>query len=171
MADITFSLNGNSVTASEDLADLPLVDFLQQDMGLTGTKFCCGIGVCRACTVAVQKGPDTPLDVALACSTPLSQVQGLAIYTIEAVAEGSDLHPIQTAMLTNFSFQCGYCTPGFVMAAMALWARLEWAPIPKADLDLAIEQAIGAHICRCSGYVRYYAAIREAILNQGGLVI
>ena len=170
MADITFEINGQQVTAPSDLADLPLIDYLQEDKGLTGTKFCCGIGICRACTVSVQRSAGAPREVLLACSTPLSEMEGLSVHTVEGVAAGGQLHPLQQALLTNFSFQCGYCTPGFLMAAKTLWDRLELSPIPAIALDDAIEQAIGAHICRCTGYVRYYAAIKEAIVNQGGLV-
>ncbi|SDE53923.1 (2Fe-2S)-binding protein [Kordiimonas lacus] len=170
MADISFILNGTGVTASANLSDLPLVDFLQEDQGLTGTKFCCGIGVCRACTVSVRRAPGAPPEVLLACSTPLSQMAGLEVYTVESVATDGMLHPLQEALLKGFAFQCGYCTPGFLMAAITLWDRLKAAPIPASALDAAIDQAIGDHICRCTGYVRYYEAIKQAILNEGGLV-
>ena len=170
MADIHFTVNGILYSAREELAELPLVDFLQEDAGLTGTKFCCGIGVCRACTVAVRRFQDAPMEVLLACSTPLSQVAGLSLYTVEGLAVGDKLHPLQEALLTGFAFQCGYCTSGFLMAAIALWDRLKMAPIPAADLDAAIEQAIGEHICRCTGYVRYYEAIKQAITAAGGLL-
>lgn len=168
---VNFSVNGSPVSVSGDERHLLLIDYLQEDLGLTGTKFCCGIGVCRACTVKVQRQPDAPMDVLLSCSTPLSTLDGFEIFTIENVAVDNDLHPLQEAFLTNFAFQCGYCTSGFLMAAISLWDRLVTNPIPKPALDAAIENAIGAHICRCTGYVRYHEAVKSAIINQGGLVI
>ncbi|WP_372864913.1 (2Fe-2S)-binding protein [Spongiibacter sp.] len=170
MADIEFSVNGRAVSAGAELAELPLVDYLQEDLGLTGTKFCCGIGVCRACTVTVKRYSGAPLDVLLACSTPLSQLQGVSVYTVEQLASGGSLHPLQSAMLTEFAFQCGYCTPGFLMAATALWDRLAAQPIPADELDEAIQMAVGEHICRCTGYVRYHTAIKRAITEAGGLL-
>ncbi len=170
MADISFSVNGKSVTAPAAEADLPLVEFLQDDLRLTGTKFCCGIGVCRACTVSVRRQPGAPPEPMISCSTPLSQIQGVAITTVEGVAQSGKLHPLQTAFLEHFAFQCGYCTPGFLMAAVILWERLQVRPIPLNDLDTVIADALGEHICRCSGYVRYYEAVRDAILKQPGMV-
>ncbi len=170
MNDIEFTVNGQWVTAPANLSSLPLVDFLQEELGLTGTKFGCGIGVCRACTVAVRRRAEAPLEVLLACSTPLAEVAGLKVFTIEGVAQGGKLHPLQTAILEEFAFQCGYCTPGFVMAAFELWDRLESSPVPLPALDEMIHAALGAHVCRCTGYLKYYAAVRKAILNEGGLV-
>ena len=83
MNDIEFTVNGQWVTAPANLSSLPLVDFLQEELGLTGTKFGCGIGVCRACTVAVRRRAEAPLEVLLACSTPLAEVAGLKVFTIE----------------------------------------------------------------------------------------
>ncbi len=171
MADISFSVNGNPVSALAADGDIPLVDFLQENLNLTGTKFCCGIGVCRACTVSVRRQPGAPPEPMIACSTPLSQLRGVAVTTVEGVATASGLHPLQMAFLEHFSFQCGYCTPGFLMAAITLWERLQVSPIPAGDLDKAIDDALDAHICRCSGYVLYYQAVRAAILEQGGMVV
>ncbi|NQZ07398.1 MAG: 2Fe-2S iron-sulfur cluster binding domain-containing protein [Algicola sp.] len=169
MDNITFSVNGKPVKASAAEADLPLVDFLQEDLGLTGTKFCCGIGVCRACTVSVRRQPGAPPEPMIACSTPLSSLQGVEISTIESVANHDTLHPLQQAFLTHFSFQCGYCTSGFLMAAMTLWDRLVDNPINKQDLDEVVHNTLKDHICRCTGYIRYYEAVKAAILNQPGM--
>ncbi|KKJ76775.1 hypothetical protein WH95_11655 [Kiloniella litopenaei] len=170
MADISFSVNGKAVHASQDEADLPLIDFLQEDLNLTGTKFCCGIGVCRACTVSVRRQPGAPSEPMIACSTPLSSLSGVEVYTVESVAENGKLHPLQQEFLDHFSFQCGYCTPGFLMAAMTLWDRLTDNPIPKDALDKVIDDALKDHICRCTGYIRYYEAVKAAILKQPGMV-
>ena len=171
MDNIQFKVNGKAITAALDDSDLPLVDFLQQDLHLTGTKFCCGIGVCRACTVSVQRQPGAPSEPMLACSTPLSSLQGANISTIEGVAQDDKLHPLQQAMLDQFSFQCGYCTSGFLMAAMTLWDNLLDDPIAKAAVDSVVHETLKDHLCRCSGYVRYYDAVKLAILNQPGMTL
>ncbi|RED50825.1 (2Fe-2S)-binding protein [Aestuariispira insulae] len=168
--DIRFSVNGKPVTAPGDEPDLPLVDFLQEDLGQTGTKFCCGIGVCRACTVAVRRHPQAPLEPMLSCSTPVSELEGVDILTVEGQSVDGHPNALQEALLTNFAFQCGYCTPGFVMAATVMMDRLRRSPVKMEDLDPFIDNWLGDHICRCTGYVRYYRAIKQVILNSPGLV-
>jgi aerobic-type carbon monoxide dehydrogenase small subunit (CoxS/CutS family) len=169
---IAFAVNGapHQVDASrgEDL----LIDYLHEDLNLTGAKLCCGIAVCRACTVAMTKPPNEAATPIVACSTSLQMIDGAEITTIEGVtpANGS-LLPIQQAFLSEFAFQCGYCAPGFVIASHIFLERLNRAPISRSQLDNAIAEAIGAHICRCTGYVRYHAALRktaEALLEGRG---
>jgi aerobic-type carbon monoxide dehydrogenase small subunit (CoxS/CutS family) len=166
---ISININGKVVqrTVSDDLA---LVDFLQEELGLTGTKLCCGIGVCKACTVAVKQTPQSLLQPILACSTPAVLLDGQSITTIEGIAPPQKLSPVQQAFLDHFAFQCGYCTPGFVLATTILIERLRGAPVPLGELDDAIANAVGQHICRCTGYDRYYRAIRAVILSEPGLV-
>lgn len=169
---IRFTVNGQSHEIDATRGDDRLIDFLQEDLNLTGTKFCCGIGICRACTVAVAKPPSPVPSPTIACSTPLSLLDGCAVTTIEGLSQGDSLLPVQEAFLRHFAFQCGYCTPGFVMAAQIFLDDLATAP-PPADLDAAIARAIGDHICRCSGYVRYVTALREtalAVLAERGVV-
>lgn len=171
---ISFTVNGTLHTVDQSRAEDKLLDFLHEDLGLTGTKFCCGIGVCRACTVAVAKPPAQAKEPVISCSTALALLQGTEVTTVEGVSKGPDIHPIQQAFLENFSFQCGYCTPGFVMASTIFldWlakAKAEGVTLDDAALDRAIEDAIGTHICRCTGYVRYYEAVRStalALLNE-----
>ncbi|HEX4571203.1 MAG TPA: 2Fe-2S iron-sulfur cluster-binding protein [Dongiaceae bacterium] len=146
--------------------DLLLLDWLQEDLGLTGTKFCCGIGVCRACTVAVQWTPGHPSEPVLACSIPAAALDGHAVTTVEGLAGPTGLSALQEAFLTAFAFQCGYCTPGFLMAAHILLARLRAAPIGRDRIDAAIDQACGAHICRCTGYASYRRAIRKVVFAE-----
>ncbi|MCP3880832.1 MAG: (2Fe-2S)-binding protein, partial [Sulfitobacter sp.] len=80
------------------------------------------------------------------------------------------LSPVQQAFMAHYSFQCGYCTPGFVNAATLLLERLEKHPIPLADLESTIEAALENHICRCTGYVRYYEAVRDVVMKTPGLI-
>ena len=151
--------------------DLPLIDFLQDVLDLTGTKFCCGIGVCRACTVAVWRTPNSVPDVLLTCVTKAIEVDGQSIRTVEglAAADGK-LSALQQAFLDDYAFQCGYSTPGFLMAGEVLLQQLKISPIAASQVDEAIMNAVGSHICRCTGYVRYHAAIRKVILATPGLV-
>lgn len=161
---ISFTVNGTPQTVSDDQADMKLLDYLHETMNQTGTKFCCGMGVCRACTVSMTKAPNRTAVPIVSCSTALALVDGTDITTIEGVSDGTELHPIQTAFLENFSFQCGYCTPGFVMASKIFLDWLQTAPVTEDQLDAAIEDAIGDHICRCTGYVRYHEALKKTAL-------
>lgn len=166
---IQFRLNGESVQV-EASEDTRLVDVLSDDLGMTGTKFCCGIGVCRACTVGARSHPDALEIPMLSCSTPISAVEGYDIRTVEGLADGDRPSLLQESFLEHFAFQCGYCTPGFLMAATLLLERLQASPIHESEIDDAIEEACGAHICRCTGYVKYYEAMRKAILETEGAV-
>jgi len=151
--------------------DLPLIDFLQDVLDLTGTKFCCGIGVCRACTVAVWRTPNSVPDVLLTCVTKAIEVDGQSIRTVEGLAAtDGKLSALQQAFLDDYAFQCGYSTPGFLMAGEVLLQQLKVSPIAPSQVDEAIMNAVGSHICRCTGYVRYHAAIRKVILSTPGLV-
>ena len=170
--NLEFTLNNQAIVRRDVDPNQKLNDFLREDLGMTGTKFGCGIAVCRACTVALQRVPGARMVPLRTCTTPLSAINGKIITTVEGLA-GSDgqLHPLQKAFLKHFSFQCGYSAPGFLMASLCLIDKLQHSPIPKASVDAAIEEAVGQHVCRCTGYVRYYQAIREVILETPGLVI
>lgn len=169
LVPIQFHVNGRPVNTTVP-TDLSLVDFLREELGLSGTRLCCGIGVCKACTVAARRAPGSQAQPMLACSTPVALLQGQSITTVEGVGSPDRLSPLQQAFLDHFAFQCGYCTPGFVMAATMLVERLRAAPIPRDQLDAAIEEAVGQHICRCTGYARYHQAIRAVVLAEKGLV-
>ena len=160
---ISFKVNGEPHQVDESRSSETLLDYLHDDLNLTGTKLCCGIGVCRACTVIVRKGPaSNPM---ISCSTPLSVLDRTEVRTVENIADDGHLSRIQEAFLHHFSFQCGYCAPGFVMAATVFLDELSRSPLHEDQLDAAIEDAIGSHICRCTGYVRYYEAVREVALE------
>lgn len=166
--EVTVTVNGKTYTRKVP-PSLPLVDFLHDELSLTGTKFGCGIGVCRACTVAVRRVSQAHPVPTLSCSTPVSQLNGQSITTVEGLAGPQGPSPLQQAFLDEFAFQCGYCTPGFLNAANMLMERLRAEPIPVDQLDAAILEACGSHICRCTGYARYYTAIRKVILATPGL--
>lgn len=166
---IAITVNG-TLREADVSDDLSLVDFLQQRLDLTGTKFCCGIGVCRACTVAVWRTPHSLPDVLLTCVTKAVDVDGQSIRTVEGLAQDGRLTPLQQAFLDDYAFQCGYSTPGFLMGGEVLLQQLVGSPIPRSQVDETIMNALGSHICRCTGYVRYHAAIKKVILATPGLV-
>lgn len=166
---ISITVNG-TLHEADVSPDLPLVSFLQDHLDLTGTKFCCGIGVCRACTVAVWRTPHSLPNALISCSTKAVDLDGQTIKTVEGLAKDGKLSPLQQAFLDDYAFQCGYSTPGFLMAGEVLLEQLKASPIPRSRVDEAIMSAVGDHICRCTGYVRYHAAIRKVILGTPGLV-
>ncbi len=164
---MSFSLtvNGTLHEIDDRKSGMKLLDFLHGVPNLTGTKLCCGIGICRACTVAVQKAGNGFAEPMIACSTPLALLKGARITTVEGVADGDRLSAIQQAFLDNFAFQCGYCAPGFVMASQVFLNWLQTASVTPEELDALIENAIGEHICRCTGYIRYFEALK-AVASQ-----
>ncbi|RZA33475.1 MAG: (2Fe-2S)-binding protein [Lysobacteraceae bacterium] len=136
-------------------ADMPLLWVLRDLMGLTGTKFGCGIAQCGACTVHVDGAP------LRACITPVSAVAGRKITTIEGLSADGQ-HPVQQAWAELDVVQCGYCQSGQIMSAVALLARI---PSPS---DTDIDQALSGNICRCGTYPRIRAAVhRAAELDKG----
>jgi aerobic-type carbon monoxide dehydrogenase small subunit (CoxS/CutS family) len=167
---VELTVNGQPIGPRDVPADLPLLDFLHDELELTGTKFCCGIGVCRACTVGIRRRPGAPREPVLSCSTPAAAVNGSEVTTVEGLGSPGRLNALQQAFLDHFAFQCGYCTPGFLLAADILLERLRNEPVAPDQVDAAIAEACGAHICRCTGYVRYYQAIRAVIEATPGLV-
>jgi aerobic-type carbon monoxide dehydrogenase small subunit (CoxS/CutS family) len=133
-----------------------LLSVLRDDLDLTGSKYGCGEGRCGACTVLIDNQP------ARSCVTRVGAVQGKKIRTIEGVATGDRLHPVQQAFLDADAMQCGYCTPGMVMSAVAL---LENQPSPSRD---EIVRQMNGNICRCCTYPRIIAAIQQAATATKG---
>lgn len=163
---VQFFVNDRAVECSADDSDMDLIDFLHQRQGLTGTKFGCGVGVCRACTVALRNRPGAPLEKTLACSTPVNFLQGMHVYTVESLGTEQQPAALQQAFLENFSFQCGYCTPGFLMAATAMLDHMQRHAVHQHNLDEFILNWVGGNICRCTGYVRYLEAIRQVAIEH-----
>lgn len=148
-AAITMTVNGDVRTVTTD-PERPLLDVLREDLGLTGTKYGCGEGECRACTVLLDGRPVT------SCNTPVQKADGKRIVTIEGLAENGALHPVQQAILDEGAMQCGYCVPGMVLTAVAL---LDTNPDPS---DAEIVEWMNGNVCRCCGYPKIVAAIRRA---------
>lgn len=171
---VRMTVNGEAVGPVEIPEDLMLLEFLQEYLNLTGTRYGCGQGVCRACTVILDR-PDGRSDAVPSCITGAAYLDGAAIRTVEGHARRDAsgavvaLSPIQQAFLEHFSFQCGYCTPGFVNGATVLLERLARNPVPRAEVERVVLEGMNPHICRCTGYVRYLTAIRDVVLKTPGL--
>jgi isoquinoline 1-oxidoreductase subunit alpha len=143
----TFSVNGTSVTVDAP-ADMPLLWVLRDMLGVTGPKYGCGVNVCKACTSHLDGKAISP------CSVRVSEAAGREVTTIEGLADGDTLHPVQEAWLEQDVAQCGYCQPGQIMAAAALLANNKNPT--DAEID-AIE-----NVCRCGTYFRIREAIKSA---------
>jgi isoquinoline 1-oxidoreductase subunit alpha len=143
----TFSVNGESVTV-EAPDDMPLLWVLRDLLGVRGPKYGCGIDVCKACTSHLDGRAVNP------CVVPVSEADGRDVTTIEGLADGEKLHPVQEAWLEQDVAQCGYCQPGQIMAAVALLRRT------KDPSDEEIDAI--ANVCRCGTYFRIRQAIKKA---------
>jgi isoquinoline 1-oxidoreductase alpha subunit len=150
----TFNVNGRAVTVSAE-PDKPLLWVLREDLGLTGTKFGCGMALCGACTVHVDGSP------VRSCVTPVAAASGKRVTTIEGLARGDRLHPLQEAFIEQDVPQCGYCQSGQVMSAAALLAK------QRNPTDADIDAAMSGNICRCGTYQRIRAAIKQAAARMG----
>ena len=146
---ITLLVNG-AERRVEAPSDQPLLYVLREQLDLTGTKYGCGEGQCGACTVLVDGRP------VRSCRTPVSAAAGKKITTIEGLEQDGKLHPVQQAFLDAEAFQCGYCTPGMIVAAAAL---LNENPSPS---EQEIMRRMEGNLCRCGTYPRIVAAVRQA---------
>ena len=149
MRRITLTLNGKPLTREIEDSRL-LIEFLREDLKLTGTKESCGVGVCGACTVLLDGKPIS------SCLALAAHADGCAVTTIEGIAEGDTLHPLQEAFLAHGGYQCGICTPGQILAAKAL---LDANPHPSKD---EIRHWMMGNLCRCTGYYKIIDAIAAA---------
>jgi aerobic-type carbon monoxide dehydrogenase small subunit (CoxS/CutS family) len=146
---ISFRLNGEPVSLDTD-GDRKLLWVLRTDLELTGTKYGCGESICGACTVIVDGVPER------SCQVPLKEVQDKEVITIEGLAQGSELHPLQEAFVDHGALQCGFCTPGMIMNAYAL---LLDNPTPTRG---EIIDGMEDNLCRCAAHKRIVEAIEDA---------
>ena len=155
--EISFRLNGFPVTARVG-PHQRLIDALREELGETGTKEGCGEGECGACTVIVEGRAVN------SCLFPAPEIDGRSVLTIEGLAQGGELSPVQRAFLEQGGVQCGFCSPGMVMSTVAL---LEENPSPS---DEEIRAALLGNLCRCTGYVQIIESVRAAAaaIQAGG---
>jgi aerobic carbon-monoxide dehydrogenase small subunit len=146
---VRMNVNGRSREGSVE-ARKTLADFLRENLGLTGTHLGCEHGVCGACTVLVGGEP------VRSCLMLAVQANGAEVTTVEGVAANDALHPVQEAFWDSHSFQCGFCTPGFVMTTLAL---LRENPNPNEE---EIREALSGNLCRCTGYESIVTGVRRA---------
>ena len=142
-------INGSERAIVTDLGR-PLLEVIREDLGLTGTKYGCGEGACGACTILMEGSP------VRSCTLQAGSAEGKSIVTIEGLSAGGKLHPVQEAFLAEGAIQCGYCTPGMVLTAVAL---LEKKPDPS---EAEIVAGMNGNLCRCCGYPKIIKAIRRA---------
>lgn len=146
---ITLTVNGRSISAEVE-ARMTLADFLREQLGLTGTKLGCEHGVCGSCTVLWDGA------AVRSCLVLAAQADGANLTTIEGLATGEAMHPVQRAFWEHHGLQCGFCTPGMVLTAVAL---LEENPAPS---EQEIREALSGNLCRCTGYQNIVRAVRAA---------
>lgn len=155
MAEFNLSVNGAAVSINSPAAR-PLLDVLREDLALTGTKYGCGEGSCRACAVLIDGR------AVASCQMPVEEAVGKTIVTIEGLTPEDGLHPVQQAFADESAAQCGYCVPGMIVTAVAL---LENNPSPTRD---EIVTFMNGNICRCCNYEALLKAVERAA--QGALV-
>ena len=146
---LTLRVNGEARTVAAE-PHHTLLEVLREELGLTGTKHGCELGECGTCTVLVDGAP------VLSCLALPADLEGRAIATVEGMADGSRLHPLQQAFAELGAAQCGYCTPGMLMAAKALLDK------NGHPTRAEIAQAISGNLCRCTGYTAIYEAVEKA---------
>lgn len=151
---VNLTVNGQSYEEEAEPRTL-LVHFLREKLGLTGTHVGCVVGECGACSVMVDGA------LVKSCLMLAVQANGCEVTTVEGLAQRGKLHPIQEAFVHNFAMQCGFCTPGFLMASHAL---LERTPNPTEE---QIRQDLSSNLCMCTGYVQIVAAVKEAASRLG----
>ena len=154
MASISFTVNGKRQTVDVQ-PDTPLLWVLRDTLGLTGTKYGCGIGQCGACTVHMGG------EATRACATPIESCAGSSIVTIEGLEQNGHLHPVQEAWIEEDVPQCGYCQSGMIMTTVALLKQ------KKHPTDADINDALSSNLCRCGTYQRIRKAIHVAA-EKGG---
>ena len=154
---IKTKINGQSVIAGAE-ASASLLEFLRDTLEMKGSKLCCNTGECGACTIIFNGKPIN------SCVTMAADANGAEITTIEGLAEGEKLHPVQQAFIDTGAVQCGYCTPGYIMSVKALLDRTT-KPTPED-----IEEAVSGNICRCTGYAKIVDAIQLAADRIAGRV-
>jgi xanthine dehydrogenase YagT iron-sulfur-binding subunit len=152
---ITLDINGKKRTANVE-PRVTLLDTLRNELDLTGAKRVCDRGTCGACTVIIDGKP------VYSCSVLAVEAQGKKIATVEGLEQNGKLHPVQQAFVDNDAQQCGFCTPGFVMACKAF---LDRHPNPTAA---QIEKGLGGNLCRCGTYVGIKGAVAQAAKSNGG---
>ena len=163
MTTLTITINGRGYGPTDVRDDLTMNDFLREYLGLTGTKFGCGVAQCLSCAVIVDN-PNGTSYTSPTCIVAAASFNGKTIRTVEGHANNGQLSALQKAFIDHFAFQCGYCTPGFLNEGQVLLERLAKKRVARVDLEKTIAEALDSHLCRCTGYIKYHQAVRHVIL-------
>lgn len=155
LVPVSLSVNGDEVRAAVPAART-LLEMLRYDLGLTGTKQGCDKGDCGACTVLLDDRP------VLSCLMLAADADGAKVETVESLARGAKLHPLQEAFVRHGAVQCGFCTPGMLMSAKALLDE------PRAVTRDDIKHALSGNLCRCTGYTKIIDAVEDAAARRRG---
>jgi len=153
--NIQFNLNGKKINLSVD-GERFLLTVLRKEFGLTGTKYGCGEGHCGACTVLINN------EAVRSCHTTMEEVKGKEVVTIEGLAKGKDLHPLQKAFMEKDATQCGFCTPGMILTAYSLLKK------NSKPSESEIIHAMDDNLCRCGSYRRIIKAIQTTAVEMRG---
>ena len=159
--EVHFTVNGKNQTVST-FPMMRLLDVLREQVGLTGTKEGCGEGECGACSVLIDG------EIVNSCLIPIAQVQGAQIETIESLATDHSLHPLQEAFIQKGGAQCGICTPGMILAAKQL---IHKSKDPANLSEQEIRNGLAGNLCRCTGYMKIFDAVRVAGKNMAALQV
>jgi aerobic-type carbon monoxide dehydrogenase small subunit (CoxS/CutS family) len=160
---LSVTINGRTYGPTEVRDELTMNDYLREYLGLTGTKFGCGVAQCLSCAVIIDN-PDGTSYTSPTCIVPAASFNGKSIRTVEGHAKNGELSVLQKAFISHFAFQCGYCTGGFLNESQVLLERLARKRVPRAALEKTIAEALDGHLCRCTGYIKYHEAVRDVIL-------
>ena len=152
---IRFKLNGKTTEITTD-PNQTLLWVLRNQLGLTGTKYGCGTGFCGSCTVLINR------EASRSCMLPVSDIAGKDVITIEGLARGGKLHPVQKAFIEHDALQCGYCTPGMIMTAAAM--LLKNPSLTRQDMINGLEE----NLCRCGAHGRIIDAVETAAKEMRG---
>ena len=151
--ELTLQVNGQKYTLYAPV-NRTLLSVLRDELGLFGVREGCGIGICGACTVLVAGSPLS------SCLMLAVQAEGVEITTIEGLAQGDDLHPVQQAYLEHAGFQCAYCTPGFILSTVALLREY-----PEPDEEM-IREVLSGNLCRCGSYINILEAVKACVSQR-----
>jgi aerobic-type carbon monoxide dehydrogenase small subunit (CoxS/CutS family) len=176
MPTLALTINNKKIAPMEISEEIMMIEYLHEYLNLTGTKFGCGQGECNACVVIVDN-EDGSSETMRTCINSAHMFNGKNIRTIEGHAKKNaegfavKLNPVQEAFVEQFAFQCGWCTSGFTNEATIMIEKLEKDPIKKEEIKGHIEKTLDSHICRCTGYVKYYKSLEDLIMSRKGLTL
>jgi aerobic-type carbon monoxide dehydrogenase small subunit (CoxS/CutS family) len=163
VTSVVITINGHAYGPLDVRDDLSMNDFVREYLGLTGTKFGCGVGQCLSCAVIIDESDGTS-STSPTCIVPAVAFNRKSIRTVEGHSKNGELSELQRAFVDHFAFQCGYCTAGFLAEGQVFLENLAKKRVARANLENVIAEALDGHLCRCTGYIKYHQAVRDVVL-------